>query len=120
MMMTQDDTNRRRHMRINHSQIVSYTHYTKEEEIDRAGGIGTTSDISLGGVLIRIADEFSLGTRIELEISMGDELIFAQGAIVRVTKVSDGLYDVGVMFIDISSEDTRRLKGFFTERNIPM
>ena len=89
--MSSEFENRRRHLRVNHSQIVSYTHFNERDEVDKTGGIGTTTDISMGGVLIRVADEFEHGTKIALEISLGDKLIKATGQITRVQKIESDL-----------------------------
>ncbi len=117
--MSTENDERRRHLRINHSQIVSYTHYNDVDEVDKTGGVGTTADISLSGVLIRIADEFEINTKIDLDISLGELMIRTSGRIMRVLTVEGGLYDVGIQFEDIDEGDLERLKEFFTERNIP-
>jgi len=108
----------RKYPRLNYSHLVAYSHYNEEGSLDKDGGMGATRNISLGGVMIRIAEEgaFPPGTKIELEIDIDDEVVSALGRIVHIKAVERGFYDVGIQFIKIGDEDLERLKAFFRRK----
>jgi len=108
----------RRYPRLNYSHLAAYSHYDEKGSLDRDGRMGATQNISLGGVMIRIAEDgaFPPGTRIELEIDIDDEVISALGRIVHIKAVEHGFYDVGIQFIKVSDEDLEKLKAFFRRR----
>jgi len=108
----------RRYPRLNYSHLVAYSHYDESGVLDRDGRMGATRNISLGGVMIRVAEDgaFPPGTRIELEIDIDNEVISTLGRIIHIRAVEPGFYDVGIEFIKINDEDLEKLRTFFRRK----
>lgn len=58
---------------------------------------GESKNLSIGGVLFQNTHPFKLGSTIQLNIAIGHEPpLLAIGKVVRVEKLDNGLYDIGV------------------------
>lgn len=104
---------RRRHPRFSVNLPVEY------RKIDSPKSRPThTADLSEGGLLLYILEPVELGQELSVKVYFTSvrELISVQ-ALVQVvwkdTRIgSDGVYRIGVKFVDISSEGLASLKGF--------
>lgn len=87
--------------------------------ICRPGGIGilhhrrNTQDISLGGMRVYSDEQFSVGSRLDLEVLLPDHAsVRCWAQVVWVTELSPGgaaRFDVGLKFEDMAPSDVQRL-----------
>jgi hypothetical protein len=71
-----------------------------------------TVDLSLGGVKIRTDNPIPVGERLDLIILLEYEAIRSAGKVVRSNPLSNGKYDVGILFETISHQCLKRLERF--------
>lgn len=72
-----------------------------------------TQDISLGGARVFSDEEFKVGSRIDLDVLLPDATVVRCWAevvwSVTLGPAAQALYDVGLKFTDMASDDVQRL-----------
>ncbi|MCK4798869.1 MAG: diguanylate cyclase [Spirochaetes bacterium] len=113
-------TDNRRYKRYNNSWKFLYQPL---EKTFKHTGIKEiyTQDVSLGGVRFVTGDEFSLDTKLLLNIKLpDDEELVIVAKVIWLKKVNDVSYAYGVKFYDINSEQLKKMKNVLTNnRNLP-
>lgn len=74
-----------------------------------------TQDISLGGMRVYSDEDFSVGTRLDLDVLIADqEPVRCWATVVWRTGLGEGApakFDVGLKFTDLAPSDIQRLAG---------
>lgn len=111
---------RRQHLRLDYSRLISFSHHDPSDNIEVPGKMAAVKDISEAGVLIETAEAFQLGTRLNLDIAFEQEkIVRVLGEVVHVRKSANGLNDVGVKFEKLKKGDKTFLKKFIDACNKP-
>jgi hypothetical protein len=104
---------RRKHPRISVNLPVEYRKIENSKPHP-----AHTGDLSEGGLLLHISEPVELGQELSLKLFFTSARVLASvTALVQVAWkdiriANDGLYHIGVKFVDISSEGLTLLKGF--------
>ena len=110
--MNSFDENRRKFERIDRSLVTYYRKLqnTPDDDLERAG---LTKNISEGGILLELDDEYMIGDILALEIRLNDtgRPLFANGRIVR--KLSNMF---GISFERINEEDRLKFRKYIESR----
>lgn len=88
-----------------------------EESIILEGfDIGKSKDMSAAGVLMGYKEPIALGQLIRITFLCPNsfELFKVEAKVVRVELHSDGLYDIGVTFMGLNEDDSKRLDYYLT------
>ena len=108
---------RRKHPRFSVTLPIEYWQIDKSET-----RLGRTIDVSEGGLLLHLSEPMEIGQIFELTLFLtsGPDL-YSVKALVRVEVIwqdaslgEEGVYRIGVKFINISREDMHKLKNFLT------
>ena len=109
---------KRRHLRLDYSRLISFTHYDRENDIEIPGRMAAVQDLSESGILIQTAESFEPGNMLDLNIAFEQEkIIRAQGEVVHNRKSKEGLNYTGIKFTKIDKNDFEYLKNFVENRN---
>ncbi len=100
MVPERSKTDSRRYPRHDAPTLASYRHMGGDGSVDSAG-MTTLSDMSLGGLCFESPAAFDVGSGVEVDVQLRDDLVAISGRIVRVEPRGAG-YLVGVE-IDIAS-----------------
>lgn len=105
----------RRHPRIASLNLVSYTHFDENGNPDYED-LGRTKDLSTGGILLECNRSFTIGTELEVQVAIHDELVTGKGEITRVDPVpNSNKCDIGVKFVQISDKDRQSINKFLSD-----
>jgi len=79
--------------------------------------LGHSRDLSVGGMCLETAKALPEGSYLNLKFILeGDEeSIVTPGQIVRIQTTEEGLYEVGIRFLDLPEESHRRLQRFLED-----
>ena len=69
-----------------------------------------TKTIAVGGCSVVSADRIGAGSSLELLIAVEGGVVTARGRVIYENELSDGRFDVGVEFRDLSSDDAERIQ----------
>ncbi|MDO8494087.1 MAG: PilZ domain-containing protein [Deltaproteobacteria bacterium] len=109
---------RRRFARLDIALSVSYA-------VESPGGKTSayseamSSDISSGGLRLMTPTALENGTKLDLEIILGDEApqtIYAKGEVVWQTKISDTSFETGVLLQITDNDAKKRLMEFIFDQ----
>lgn len=115
--MEQNKSNTRQYPRLERIQLIAYSHYDTQGILTTTGRMGTTLNLSLGGALIEIANEFPVGTIIVLDLNISGKIIRIKGKIIHVRKTDSQLWSTGIQIIDIKPEEREVLSRFLEEKS---
>lgn len=104
-------TERRRHPRVESLNLVSVG-----EVHESVVGVARTLVVSEGGALLEMTQPHPLHSVFRLELALEGDLLSVQAEVRDVSAGDDGMYEVGVRFIDLSRPDRDRLERFIAER----
>ena len=107
-MAAEENQARRRFPRIDshHSVLLKRLEDEREEFVK-------TKTIAVGGCSVVSADRIGVGSSLELLIAVDGGVVTARGRVIYENELSDGRFDVGVEFGDLSSEDAERIQQVF-------
>ncbi len=75
--------------------------------------IGTTRDLSEGGMLLESSDSFAIGDRLQINFTLLNNVqIHAQAQVLRIESESSGLYHVSMRFTDMHKDVREKLAKF--------
>jgi hypothetical protein len=97
----------RGHARGDISSLVYYTHYHPDAK-KAFEGVAKAVDISEGGVRIEINHAMEVGTTLDLEIAIKNDILPAKGEVIHVLQTADDHYSIGIYFSEID-EKSRKL-----------
>lgn len=103
---------RRRFVRIESLNLLSYS-LCVDDKIESYGQMGRTLDVSLGGLLIQTNETFPIGTILEIKIGIKENIIRVLGRIVHSREVDEGLYDLGIEFVNVSDTDKKIISDLY-------
>ena len=105
----------RKHRRISSLNLVNITHFGDKNSPDYED-LGRTKDLSEGGILLECNQAFPIGSKVEVQIAIHDELITARGDIMRIEPVPNSRKcDVGIKFTDITENHRNMIHRYLTE-----
>jgi hypothetical protein len=73
-------------------------------------GMAVTLDLNEFGIRIQTTDRFESGDRFRFSLALKDEVVAATGRVVHVAEALNGTYEVGIEFLQISSENIDRIR----------
>lgn len=103
---------RRQFVRVQKKMIVGIQAISDDQN---SSNRGYTKNVSKGGVLFEYNTCYPLSTVLGLEIRIPYRAkpIECYGKVMRVEEVEEGsVFDIGISFMDISSEDSKELEQF--------
>lgn len=83
--------------RINKLSFISFVK-TEDDEQKCPISLGRTLNISTTGVGIEIFQQITVGSTMEMEISLKGEIIPVKGKVVRSSELENGSYYLGIEF----------------------
>ena len=89
--------------RINKLSFISFVK-TEDGEQKSPISLGRTLNISTTGLGIEIFQEIAVGSTMEMEISLGGEIIQVSGKVVRSSPLESGGYYLGIEFDMVQEE----------------
>lgn len=118
--MAKDSTpiEKRRHIRLDYSRLISFTLYADDSQVQVPGKMAAIKDVSEAGVLIQTAELLEAGDMLDLDIAFEqDKIVQTQGTVVHSRKAAEpGLYDTGVKFSKVNKDDLAYLKKFVEQK----
>ena len=109
--------NKRKHERIK-SLNLSYICLDEDENIIKQG-MGRTLNISESGILLETHFPIEPNHLIQLTISLEEDLLDLKGKPVHVRSGDEGVYEIGIQFIDLDQNATKLLKKFISSGGVP-
>ena len=98
---------KRRYPRINSLNIVA----------DR-GRVFRTLDLSREGMLLEMDHPAPLGTRLALDVALGEAVVELQGLVVRHVPQDNGRIAVGIRFDRVTPKVERALREFLLKKTV--
>jgi c-di-GMP-binding flagellar brake protein YcgR len=115
-MDTDNGAERRRQPRITLKQLAQAMGRDLETG-EPSEVMGTTADLSEGGVRFEAERGFKEGSQVSISFSVGEEIIEAVGQVVHFTPREDGVVSMGLKFVDLSESDQRFIENFCRTRS---
>ncbi|CAB1080078.1 hypothetical protein D1AOALGA4SA_7772 [Olavius algarvensis Delta 1 endosymbiont] len=112
--MTSD--NKRKHERID-TLNLSYICLDEDENIVKQG-MGRTLNLSLAGILLETHFRIESDHRVQLTISLEEELMDLKGKAVHVKSCGGGKYQIGIEFIDLDKKSADIMQKFIESNDI--
>lgn len=100
--------NRRRFERIPANSAV----LAERANTEPGGLFAVARDLGLGGCALDVASPIETGTRLKLYLSLGSEVVEADGLIVHERPVAEGRFRIGVEFLRMDAKNRKRYKLF--------
>jgi c-di-GMP-binding flagellar brake protein YcgR len=102
--------NKRKHERIR-SLNLSYICLDEDNNIVKQG-MGRTLNISESGILLETHFPIESSHKIQLTISLEEDLLDINGKAVHVRSINGGKYQIGIQFIDLDKKAAKLLNKF--------
>ena len=102
---------RRNYVRVDSNIIIKIQEMSSNEYANKS----VAKDISEGGILFEYYKQYPLGTVLCLELRLPEisKRVVWNGKVARLEKLEeDGLYDVGICFINVDSDDIECLNKY--------
>lgn len=106
--------NRRKYARLDIALTVSYAVEDVSGKLSEYAE-AVSSDISAGGLRLMTPTALVTGSRLDLEVFLGEDpgnKLHAKGEVVWQNKISDTSYETGILINHMDSEDKKKLMGF--------
>jgi predicted Zn finger-like uncharacterized protein len=100
-----DQSDRRKHKRIETRNLISYLSYDKTGQLIYQG-LGKALDISDGGMLLETPDPLESGLISLTATDVDNNLIEIDGSVVNCKESSSGRYQSGIAFIGTDTQVT--------------
>ncbi len=124
---------KRKYIRLETQNVVMCEMYSIPENQDGHATEFTSKNISAGGILFEVNDQYAIGDLLRLEMDLPgwnkykpefykedslsvDEPLVCLGAVVRVEKLSNGKYDIGVCLSGIDDGHQMALKKYISAK----
>jgi hypothetical protein len=92
-------SNKRKHVRIDSTNLVSYVCQDAQHLVVKAG-MGRTLNVSEGGILLETHQPVDAHSQVALTIALEDEVVVIQGRVAYSKQRGDGRYETGVEFVE--------------------
>ena len=109
--------NNRKHERIQ-SLNLSYICLDEDDNIVKQG-MGRTLNISESGILLETHFPVEPKHKIQLTISLEEDLLDLKGKPVHIRSGDGGKYEIGIQFVGLNQIDGKLLKKFIDEGGVP-
>ena len=109
--------NNRKHERIQ-SLNLSYICLDEDDNIVKQG-MGRTLNISESGILLETHFPVEPEHKIQLTISLEEDLLDLKGKPVHIRSGDGGKYEIGIQFVGLNQNDRKLLKKFVGEGGVP-
>ncbi|MEJ2282491.1 MAG: PilZ domain-containing protein [Desulfobacterales bacterium] len=109
--------NKRKHERIQ-SLNLSYICLDEEENVVKQG-MGRTLNISESGILLETHFPIEPQHVVQLTISLEEDLLDLKGKPVHVHSREEGIYEIGIQFVDLDQPAIDLLKKFVSGGGVP-
>ena len=109
--------NKRKHERIK-SLNLSYICLDEDENIINQG-MGRTLNSSESGILLETHFPIEPNHLIQLAISLEEDLLDLKGKPIHVRSGEEGVYEIGIQFIDLDQSATKLLQKFISSGGVP-
>lgn len=76
---------------------------------------GRTLNLSLGGIRLALDHGLPLGSRVELTLLLGNDLVDIGGSVVYHEAGDDRLHAVGIEFVDLSAEARTKIEHYLSQ-----
>ncbi len=96
-------TEKRDHPRVEKLYLISYLNKEEGRQISPIL-LGRTLDVSASGTRIEVFQKVNIDSELELQIIKKDALFIVTGSVLRVTKISDKDFIIGVNFSEVQNE----------------
>jgi len=80
------------------------------------GRVFRTLDLSREGMLVEMDIPTGRGTRVALDVALGEEIVEVQGEVVRLVPQDNGRIAVGIRFDRLSPKVDRTLRDYLLKR----
>jgi hypothetical protein len=101
---------KRKHQRFS-SLNLSYVCLDEDQKAVKQG-MGRTLNLSESGILLETHFPIVEEHTIILSIGLGDDLVDVRGRLVHVRATGQGLYEIGIEFVDAEEKTLRSLRQF--------
>ena len=109
--------NNRKHERIQ-SLNLSYICLDEDDNIVKQG-MGRTLNISESGILLETHFPVEPKHKIQLTISLEEDLLDLKGKPVHIRSRDGGKYEIGIQFVELDQNDYKILEKFVGEGGVP-
>ena len=106
-------SDKRKHARIDSTNLVSYECQDAERVVAKAG-MGRTLNVSEGGILLETHQAVDAEAKVALTIAMEDEIMVIQGRVAFCRRREDGRYETGLEFTEADAKKASFLKQSLT------
>ena len=79
---------------------------------ERSELMGTTADISEGGVRFEAGQGFREGSEVSISFAVGEDIVEATGRVIHFTPQDDGTVGMGIQFLGLSESDKRFIENY--------
>ncbi|MCC6527140.1 MAG: PilZ domain-containing protein [Polyangiaceae bacterium] len=108
---------KRQNPRLHTIRLVAYSRFAPDQQIDHLG-LGSTLDLSEGGLRMSISRPLERGEGVELEFALDDEIVRAHAKVVHVEAVTQ--YVVGLEFDgNLAPRDLEQLRRHVPQKSSP-
>lgn len=77
-------------------------------------------NLSAGGILIHSRNPITRGSLLQLDLNLPDGILKAAGQVVRVMRLEDGSYDIGVRFVGLNQKQRLRITRYVYTRQVEL
>jgi c-di-GMP-binding flagellar brake protein YcgR len=105
----------RKEARLATMHLISYTRFAPEN-IPELMGVGSTVDLSQGGIRMTTREPLDEGEVLELEFAIDDQMVKADARVVHVQEVKH--YVIGFQFEGLAPEEQEKIRHYL-ERHRP-
>jgi len=105
---------RRRFKRISAEHLIAFSCFHRGEDIPFDHSMGKTVDVGEGGLMLYVYKGLRMGTLLDIEIGIGDEIVSAKLEVLRARKTfSNGNgYFTSTRFVYIDHRDYQKMMEF--------
>lgn len=97
--------------------ILTNVETIRESGLREELSVGRTLNISEGGALIESTQAPPLTSRVSLRIAVKEHIVNVEGEVTHLNKNRDGFIEIGIKFLNLSSEDREILTMFISQIN---
>ena len=101
----------RKHKRIESTNLLNYV-CLDEEGNAFAQGMGRTLNVSESGILLETHVSLDPQTLVSLTIGMEEEIIDIKGTAIYSQKNDEGIYEIGIEFLEVQATELKVLHKF--------
>lgn len=105
------ENEKRLNNRISSKNLISYV-CTDQNDETVASGMGRTLNVSESGIMLETHDHIETDMNILLSIGLEEQLIDIKGKVVRSQQDDNGLFNIGIQFIDLDDEARQLITKF--------